>query len=162
MEIHLRAFAWLSIIFGAIGAVCAIGLLIYAGGFVGLFYLLDNEFVSVLAVGVVCVQLLTAVPAIVGGWGLLRFRPWARVLMMAVSGLNTLNFPVGSVLGGYGLWLLTTPEIEPLFAHELVRYRKATPRPGTPSQRSNVAPRGAGPLLNLKVKQQDISRGTGD
>jgi hypothetical protein len=43
---------------------------------------------------------------------------WSRGVMIITSALNILNLPLGSMLGGYGLWVLLTPETDPLFARE--------------------------------------------
>ena len=45
-------------------------------------------------------------PSLICGWGLLNYKPWARVLGIILSGLQLANFPFGTVLGGYGLWVL--------------------------------------------------------
>jgi len=46
------------------------------------------------------------VPSFIGGFGLLRNKRWARVLLIVVSVEFLFSFPVGTVLGGYGLWAL--------------------------------------------------------
>ena len=50
--------------------------------------------------------LLLSAPAIIGGWGLIKGRSWSRVLMIVISALHLLSFPVGTALGVYGLWVL--------------------------------------------------------
>ena len=45
-------------------------------------------------------------PAILGGWVLLNFRPWARPLMIVLSVLHLIHVPFGTALGVYGLWVL--------------------------------------------------------
>jgi hypothetical protein len=40
------------------------------------------------------------------GLGLLDYAPWARSLAVAVLVLGLLNFPFGTALGIYGLWVL--------------------------------------------------------
>lgn len=39
------------------------------------------------------------------GWGLRRLKPWARIGGAVVSGLSLLNFPVGTLIGAYCLYL---------------------------------------------------------
>ena len=51
-------------------------------------------------------------PGLIGGIGLLYRQPWARVVMIVVSILHLLNFPFGTALGAYGLWVLFSPEIQ--------------------------------------------------
>ena len=48
--------------------------------------------------------LAMSAPAIIGGIGLLKFRPWSRLLMIIVSSLH-LPLPFRTALGIYGLWV---------------------------------------------------------
>jgi hypothetical protein len=59
---------------------------------------------------------LLSLPGLVVGIGLTKFRRWARLGGVVLSALNLLNFPLGSALGAYGLWVLLSKESEPLFA----------------------------------------------
>ena len=54
------------------------------------------------------------------------------------SALNILNLPVGSILGCYGLWVLLTPETDPLFSAPPPdrRPKKPAPRP-PPAEQSD-------------------------
>jgi hypothetical protein len=47
-----------------------------------------------------------ALPGLLAGIGLLKRKNWGRVLAIVVSFLNLLNFPLGTLLGGYSLWVL--------------------------------------------------------
>lgn len=58
--------------------------------------------------------LLLSVSGIIAGVGLLKFYP--RILTIVLSALNLLNIPIGTALGVYGLWVLLSPQAEPLFA----------------------------------------------
>jgi hypothetical protein len=46
------------------------------------------------------------IPGTLGGLGLLRGKQWARTLIIVLSLLVILVFPVGTALGGFGLWVL--------------------------------------------------------
>jgi hypothetical protein len=54
--------------------------------------------------------LLISVPGIVAGIGLLRRKEWSRILAIILGFLNLLNFPLGTALGIYTLWVLFKPE----------------------------------------------------
>jgi len=54
--------------------------------------------------------LVLAAPVIIGGWGLLNFRPWSRMLMIVLSVLHLIHIPLGTALGVYGLWVLFSDE----------------------------------------------------
>lgn len=47
-----------------------------------------------------------ALPGLLAGIGLLRRRNWGRILAIIVSFLNLLNFPIGTAIGAYSLWVL--------------------------------------------------------
>jgi hypothetical protein len=49
---------------------------------------------------------LLSVPGLAAGYGLLTRKPWARVLAIVVAVLGLLNFPVGTAIGIYALWVL--------------------------------------------------------
>jgi hypothetical protein len=52
---------------------------------------------------------------LLAGWGLLNFKEWARILAIVISALNLLGFPIGTILGAYGLWVLLNKDTAPLF-----------------------------------------------
>jgi hypothetical protein len=49
---------------------------------------------------------LLSVPGIVAGFGLLARKPWGRYLAIVVGVLNLINFPIGTLIGLYTLWVL--------------------------------------------------------
>lgn len=49
------------------------------------------------------------IPGLLGGLGLLRGKQWARTVIIALSVLGIPAFPVGTALGGFGLWVLLDP-----------------------------------------------------
>jgi hypothetical protein len=55
-------------------------------------------------------------PGLLAGYGLLKRRPWARVLAMVVGILSLINFPIGTAIGIYTLWALTQPVATEYFA----------------------------------------------
>lgn len=60
--------------------------------------------------------LLVSVPGIVGGIGLLRYRPWARYMVLVLSVLSLVNIPIGIAIGIYSIWVLVQDETAKLFA----------------------------------------------
>lgn len=55
-------------------------------------------------------------PGLLAGWGLLTRKPWARVLAIVVGILSLVNFPIGTAIGLYTLWVLTQPTASEYFA----------------------------------------------
>jgi hypothetical protein len=127
MRDHVKILAVLNIIMGCLGAFAGVVVLIVFGGLAGLAgvsagpWSNDNSGVvaaPILAVVGLCIALfvlLLALPSIIGGWGLLKFKPWARVLMIVVSVFHLFHIPIGTALGVYGLWVLLHDETRRLF-----------------------------------------------
>ena len=53
---------------------------------------------------------LMGIFSLIAGVGLLKRRSWARTLTIIVSVVNLLNFPIGTALGGYALYVLLQDE----------------------------------------------------
>ena len=103
----------------------AIVVLLVSGGFKGLL-LLDDPFFPrsdlgaiplsrLLAMAMVVLSLVLAIPMALAGWGLQRQREWARTLGMVVAAVGLLHIPLGTAAGVYVLWVLTDEATEVLF-----------------------------------------------
>ena len=55
---------------------------------------------------------ITAVVGFLVGWGLIDRRPWARMLAIVVGCLKLIDFPFGTALGIYTLWVLASQGAE--------------------------------------------------
>jgi hypothetical protein len=116
MENHVSAVAALSI------GLSIFGILI--GGFIfvllaGVGYIVqDEEVAPILAfigffLGIFL--FILSIPGIIGGIGLFKRKEWARILVLITSALHLLNFPIGTAIGGYSIWVLVKPETIRLF-----------------------------------------------
>ena len=56
-----------------------------------------------------------AVPNIIGGIGLFRYKNWARYLVLVISVMSLLSIPIGTVVGIYSIWVLLQDETVNLF-----------------------------------------------
>ena len=121
MEQHVKALAILNIVLGSLGVLVALLILIFFSGIAGIV-LHDgdsdaNVAVPILGlvggVGALVVAALS-LPSLIAGIGLLKFRPWAQTLTIAVSILNLIHIPFGTALGIYGLWVLFNDETKAL------------------------------------------------
>ncbi len=125
MENHVKLLAAVSIVFGALGLFAGIVVFALLGGaasIVGLTAasqdpdaLVAVPILGVLAVVVSTLIAILSLPSLIMGLGLLKYRNWARILGIVISVLNLLNFPIGTAIGVYGLWVLFQPETEKLF-----------------------------------------------
>jgi hypothetical protein len=125
MESHVRVLGWLYVVFGCVGGIAALIILVLFGGlaaFLGVANMDNSDartaapIVAVIGLGVAVLVLVLTIPQILTGFGLLKFRPWARILGIILSALNLLNFGIGTLLGLYGLWVLLQRETESLFS----------------------------------------------
>ncbi len=111
MRQHIDTVAWLHIATGALGIFAALAVGAIMGG-VGLFSG-DAQLAGILgllAAFVMVLFSLLSVPALVGGWGLLKRKPWARLMVLIVSFLSLPGFPVGTLIGAYSIWVLMSDE----------------------------------------------------
>jgi hypothetical protein len=130
MESHLRFLAILYILVGVIGGIAALLVLVFMGGFGGITLyaersdLVSGPLVQVLrffGIFLTSLMLLLAVPSVLAGMGILKFRSWGRPLAMVVSVLQLANIPLGTILALYSFWVLMSPESEPLFSNPPLR-----------------------------------------
>ena len=122
MDTHVKVLAFLFIIFGILGTMVGLGLMALLS-FIGVAGAASDPdawmAIPILgftgaALGVFI--LILSLPGIIAGVGLLKFRPWARILTIVLSALNLMNFPVGTIIGIYGLWVMLSDEGSRLFA----------------------------------------------
>lgn len=117
MDQHVTIVAVLHIAFSVLGILAAvIVFLAIAGG-----GLLSGELESIAVTGTVAtilafVILVVSVPGLIGGFGLLKHQSWARILILILSFLNLLNIPIGTIVGGYSIWVLINAETTKLFS----------------------------------------------
>ncbi|MBN1827307.1 MAG: hypothetical protein JW958_13695 [Candidatus Eisenbacteria bacterium] len=52
--------------------------------------------------------LLIGLPGFLSGIGLLAGAGWAKVLAVIVGALNLVNFPIGTAIGAYTIWVIAS------------------------------------------------------
>ena len=124
MKQHVSILGVLYIAFVVLGMVTAVGMLALFGGAAGIVSMVSEQepdaVVAVPILGVLAVVLFTiiavlSIPGLAVGIGLVKFQSWARIGGLILSALNLLNFPFGTALGFYGLWVLLNKETEAAF-----------------------------------------------
>jgi hypothetical protein len=123
MATHVKALGALFIALSALGLLFALGIIVvfgFSAGIVGFAADPNDAEIAVPILGLIATGLTTfllsvSLPGIIVGWGLLQFKPWARILGIVLSAIHLINFPVGTALGLYGLWVLLNTQTEPLF-----------------------------------------------
>jgi hypothetical protein len=76
--------------------------------------------------------LIKAAVDFVVGWGLLKRKPWARLVTIILSFFTVLSFPLGTALGVYSLWVLLPAQSEREFS-------QLTAAPSTASQPGSIS-----------------------
>jgi hypothetical protein len=69
-------------------------------------------FVHSLLMAIGAFVLVKAVAGFFAGWGLLQREPWARMLTLVLAFVSLFNFPFGTALGIYSLWVLLPAKSE--------------------------------------------------
>lgn len=121
-DFHVNVLGWLVIAHAAL--VGAIGLIVMFGGqFVNNFVsenprLLENanprdvpppevfEVLGPVTFMIGMIFMVIALPSIIAGVGLLRYRSWGRGLTLVLSFLRLLEFPFGTATAFYSFWVL--------------------------------------------------------
>jgi hypothetical protein len=123
MLTHVKVLAVLYLVLSGIGLLFAL-LIFFAVGtaasIVGMSASPEDARIAIPILGITgtalsALLLLLSLPGLVTGWGLLKLRPWARILGIVLAVISLLNFPIGTAVGVYGLWVLLTKETERLF-----------------------------------------------
>jgi hypothetical protein len=122
MTTHVKVLGVLYIVLSGLG-VCAalfLGLLFgTAGGVVAANADADAAvalpFIGLAGTALVIFLLAISLPGLITGIGLLKFKPWARIVGIVLAAINLINIPLGTILGAYGLWVLLNKDTERLF-----------------------------------------------
>ena len=110
MATHVKVLAVLYLALSAFGLCAALFLSLALGVATGIVGANADAHDAAIAIPII------ALPGLIAGIGLLKFRPWARILAIVLAVINLIHIPVGTVVGIYGLWVLFNRETEQLFS----------------------------------------------
>ena len=116
MEGHIRTVASLHIalsIIGFLGAIILYSILNLIGDFVD-----DHNaqvILSIIANALVIFLIGLSIPGFIAGLGLFKYKEWARIIILIISALKLLSFPIGTAVGVYSIWALIQKESIELF-----------------------------------------------
>lgn len=112
MKTHINLVATLHIVFSVLGLIAALFFYVFFGVVGDIADDMEAEFVlNIIGSSLAVFFAIISVPGIIGGVGLLKRKEWARILVIIISALDLLNFPLGTALGVYSIWALVQPEI---------------------------------------------------
>ena len=123
MAQHIKILGILHIVYAGFVMLAGVIVLVIMGGLAGFIgatgQSADSQIASpilgLIGLGVFCFLVLLSLPGIIGGFALMQFKPWARILVIVLSAFELLSIPFGTALGIYGFWVLLNPETERLF-----------------------------------------------
>ena len=123
MTTHVKILGALYIALSALGLLLALFLALAFGtasGIVGMNADANDAAIALPIIGLAGTMLVVfllalSLPGLVAGIGLLKFRPWSRILAIVLSVINLIHIPLGTIVGIYGLWVLLNKQTEPLF-----------------------------------------------
>ena len=120
MRDHIKILGVLNIVMGSLAGLIGLGVLFVMGAVAGVISSAINNsdvnaaaaapIVALIGVCIAVFFLILAAPSIIGGWGLIKFKPWARILTLIVSAFHLFHVPLGTALGIYGFWVLLSDE----------------------------------------------------
>lgn len=124
MVTHVKVLGVLYILVSALGLCAALFLMLAVGAASGIVATAAEPQDAALALPILGISgtalvvflLLVSAPGLITGIGLLKFRPWSRILGIALSAINLIHIPFGTLLGIYGLWVLLNKDSERLFS----------------------------------------------
>lgn len=150
MREHIKILGILNIIMGAFTALAGVAVLVIMGGVAGVMtasqpnYQQDGvppaPLLAAIGVAVAVFLILLSAPSIIGGWGLIKFKPWSRILMIVLSVLHLFNLPFGTALGVYGLWVLFSDEARRILESGGQVYLPGMPYPATVNPQQPLYP----------------------
>ncbi|MEO5894940.1 MAG: hypothetical protein ABIS06_04510 [Vicinamibacterales bacterium] len=123
MQTHVKVLAVLFIVLSALGVLSAVAILVIFGGAAGIVGASADAgdaavalpMIGIAGTGIAIFLLALSLPGLIAGVGLLKLRPWARILGIVLCAINLINIPLGTLFGAYGLWVLLNKESEQMF-----------------------------------------------
>ena len=121
MEKHVTLVAAINIGFGFFGIfIGLVTLVVLIGAGIISHDPEAMKILTIVGVSIACFLIVTSIPEIIGGFGLLKRKTWARVLVMIIAVIDLLFIPIGTLIGIYTLWVLLNEDTAKLFVPEAI------------------------------------------
>jgi len=116
MEKHVTIVAIINLAFGCIKLLLGfIFFFIIAGAGLISGEVTAIAVTSTVAAVIAGILMVLAVPEIIAAFGLLKYRPWARILTLIIAVFDLLQVPIGTLIGIYELWVMLDDRTVDLF-----------------------------------------------
>jgi hypothetical protein len=110
MKIHIAILGLIHLVSGLLVMLAGVAVAVFGVGasLVSLLHLESGGMLAGLLLGGGLGGIIAAfgVPGVVTGYGLLMCRAWGRIFGIISAVLSLAGWPVGTILGVYGLWVL--------------------------------------------------------
>lgn len=119
MRTHVTVLGWLQVLLGVLDLLMALLVFGVIAGF-GLLAGLSGDFSLPIISGMLgtffaFLVVLTGIPNLLAGFGLLAHKNWARILALILGVFNLFKFPWGTALAIYTFWVLLQDQTKQLF-----------------------------------------------
>ena len=122
MTTHVKVLAVLTLVLGVLGLLGVLAIA-FAFGIAGVAIGASHDenagiplaILGLTGMALVTILVVTSVASIICGYGLLKRRRWARIFGIVLAAVELINFPIGTALGAYALWVLFNKETEAMF-----------------------------------------------
>ena len=110
MNTHVKIVGILHIVYGLLFMGLAF-FLFFGLSIVGTLAVTQGEqeaatLLGVLGTGLSGLFAFLSLPNIIGGWALLAGKAWGRILLLVMGFIHLIDFPIGTALGFYTIWIL--------------------------------------------------------
>ncbi len=111
LRTHVPIVGWLLIVTNALFLLLAAFLFVLLVGIgVAIGDPETSRIFNIVGTSLAALLTVLGIPGIVAGAGVLARRTWGRILAIVVAVLGLLNFPIGTIIGIYAIWVLLQEE----------------------------------------------------
>jgi hypothetical protein len=108
---HAKILGIIFLIFGGLGVLAVIGILIFLVGMggVAVFNTSNGDSIPIVVMflifgGFTLFTLIFIIPQLIAGWSLLKGTGKSKIWIIISAVINVLNFPIGTAIGVYAFW----------------------------------------------------------
>jgi hypothetical protein len=116
MRQHVPILGWCFVVYHALLALVGICIGVVVAGAGAISGEREAMFITgTVGIAIAGFLIVLSLPGIICGLGILKFRPWARIMAIILGVLHLLSFPFGTALGVYALVVMMNDEVAALF-----------------------------------------------